>query len=100
MGERVVVLELSDRTFEEFFEDEFGVAIYVPAYEDRGTSKRHHLISFCLKEPASFVTLVLRTLADERHQLADNLAPPDDGLEKKFDARIAAIETRTDQPHT
>ena len=64
------VLDYSDRTFVEFFEDEFRVEIYVPAYQDRGSSKRHHLISFCLKESAGIVTRVLRTLADERHQLA------------------------------
>ena len=50
------VLDYSDRTFEEFFEDEFRIEIYVPAYQERGTSKRHHLIGFCLKEPSSIVT--------------------------------------------
>ena len=44
------VLDFSDRTFEEFFADEFQIDIYVPAYQERGRSKRNHLIGFCLNE--------------------------------------------------
>ena len=94
------VLDYSDRTFAEFFEDEFQVKIYVPDYQDRGTSKRHHLISFCLKEPASIVARVLRTLADERQLAAANHVSPQDGLQDPFEALVAAIETRADQPRT
>ena len=95
------VLDYSDRTFVEFFEDEFRVEIYVPAYHDRGNSKRHHLISFCLKESAGIVTRVLRTLADERRQLAAaSRAPPQDGLQDPFESLVAAIETRADKPRT
>ena len=95
------VLDYSDRTFEEFFEDEFRIEIFVPAYQDRGTSKRHHLISFCLKEPSSIVTRVLRALADERRRLAiAHNSPLQDGLQERFDELVAAIETRADQPRT
>ena len=95
------VLNFSDRTFEEFFEDEFRIDIYVPAYQERGNSKRHHLIGFCLKESPTLVARVLRSLADERQRLAANAAtPPDDGLENRFDALVTAIETRGDKPST
>lgn len=95
------VLDFSDRTFGEFFEDEFRIEIYVPAYQERGTSKRHHLISFCLKEPSSIVTRVLRSLADERRRLAAaHHFPPQDGLQESFEALVSAIETRADQPRT
>ena len=95
------VLDYSDRTFVELFEDEFRVEIYVPAYQDRGNSKRHHLISFCLKEPAGIVTRVLRTLADERRQLAAaSRVPPHDGLQSPFESLVAAIGTRADKPRT
>ena len=93
------VLDYSDRTFGEFFEDEFQVKIFVPDYQDRGSSKRHHLISFCLKEPASIVARVLRAIA-ERRQLAAIHVSPQDGLEEPFEALVAAIETRADQPCT
>ena len=95
------VLDYSDRTFAEFFKDEFQIEIYVPAYRERGTSKRYHLIGFCRKEPASIVTRVLRTLADERRRLAAaSHFPPQDGLQDPFEALVAAIETRADQPRT
>ena len=95
------VLDFSDRTFQEYFEDEFRVDIYDPAYQDRGSSKRHHLIAFCLKESPTFVARVLRALADKRRELATTSSmPPDDGLEDRFDALVTAIETRGDQPST
>ena len=82
------VLDYSDRTFGEFFEDEFRIEIYVPAYRDRGTSKRHHLISFCLKEPASIVARVLRTLADERHRLAAASDPTPSRADVEMTSRL------------
>lgn len=96
---RGYVLDYSDRTFEEFFEDEFQVKIYAPDYQDRGISKRNHLISFCLKEPASIVARVLRRLA-ERRKAAGSHVSPQDGLEEPFEALVAEIETRADQPCT
>ena len=93
------VLDFSDRTFQEFFEDEFRIDIYVPAYQERGGSKRHHLIAFCLSESPTIVARVLRELADERRRLIDDGAtPPHDGLEDRFDALVSAIETHNDRP--
>ena len=73
----------------------------MPAYQERGRSKRHHLIGFCLKESPTTVARVVRALADERRRLAAaSITPPDDGLEDPFDALITAIETRADRPST
>ena len=95
------VLDFSDRTFEEFFADEFQIDIYVPAYQERGRSKRNHLIGFCLNESPTIVARVLRALADERSRLVDDCAtPPDDALESRFDDLVTAIDTRGDRPST
>ena len=95
------VLDYSDRTFAEFFEDEFRVEIYNGQYEDRGGSKRHHLVAFCLKEPASIVIRVLGALLDERNRLKDVYPPgTDDNLEDRFASLIATIEAGADQPRT
>ncbi len=95
------VLRFSDNTYAEFFKDEFQIEIYDPVYQDRGPSKRNHLISFCLKEPAGIVARVLSMLADKRRQFADaSPAPPQDGLQDPFEALVAGIETRADQPLT
>jgi hypothetical protein len=40
------VLDFSDRTMREFFEDEFGIDIYSEKYRFNGTSKAKHLRAF------------------------------------------------------
>jgi hypothetical protein len=40
------VLDFSNRTFAEFFEDEFGINIYHEKYGSRGSSKANHLRAF------------------------------------------------------
>ncbi len=95
------VLDYSDKTFAEFFEDDFKVDIYNGQYQERGGSKRHHLISFCLKEPASIVTRLLRALLDERNRITQmSSQQPTDNLEDRFVGLIASIEAAADQPRT
>lgn len=95
------VLHYSDNTFAEFFKEEFQIEIYGQEYRDRGTSKRNHLISFCLREPAGIVAPVLRKLADERRRLAAaSHDQPQDELQDPFEALVVGIETQTDQPCT
>lgn len=95
------VIDFSDRTFSEFFEDEFRIDIDDALYLSRGGSKRHRLISFCLDAPAPLVTQVLRMLFEGRsaHAKARELTP-DDGLEAEFETLITSIETRGDEPRT
>jgi len=52
------VLKFSNRTFAEFFEDEFRIDIEDDRYFDSGDSKRNRLISFCLQEPEVIVVKV------------------------------------------
>lgn len=95
------VLDFSDRTFSEFFEDEFRVDIDDQVYHKRGSSKRHRLISFCLDAPAPLVAQVLRKLSSHRRARAnESWLAPEDGLEAEFEALIQTIETRGDEPRT
>ena len=98
---RGYVLDFSDRTFSEFFKDEFRVDIDDQVYSKRGSSKRNRLISFCLDAPAPLVTQVLRTLFSNRRAYANERGlAPEDGLEAEFEVLIEAIETRGDEPRT
>lgn len=56
------VLNFSDRTFAEFFEDEFGIEIYTEKYAFNGGSKAKHLRAFIEAEDAYNVSRVLRRL--------------------------------------
>jgi hypothetical protein len=40
------VLNFSDRTFSEFFDDEFGINIYDEKYRFNGSSKAKHMRAF------------------------------------------------------
>jgi len=60
------VLNFSDRTFAEFFEDEFGIIIYSDKYGYKGRSKARHVRAFIEIEDAYTVARVLRRLWDHR----------------------------------
>lgn len=62
------VLDFSNRTFAEFFEDEFGINIYNDKYQTRGTSKANHLRSLLDVEDGYLAGRVLRKLWDHRTQ--------------------------------
>jgi len=95
------VLDYSDRTFAEFFEDEFNIDIEENRFLNRGSSKRHRLLSFCLQEPATIVAKVLRALSDERLRIAQSEQNvPVDDLRDKFLQLIVRIETAADNPKT
>lgn len=56
------VLDFSDRTIAEFFEDEFGIDFEDKKYYANGTSKRNRLITFIKLEDAYTVAKVLRAI--------------------------------------
>lgn len=56
------VLNFSDRTMSEWFEDELRINIDDQRYKRRGTSKANRLRTFIEDEPASLVTRTLRAL--------------------------------------
>src|SRR3546814_18725095 len=64
------VLNFSDRTMAEFFEDEFGVDIYQEKYGFDGTSKAKPLRAFIETEDEYTVATVARTLWQHRENLS------------------------------
>lgn len=63
------VLNFSDRTMAEFFEDEFGIEIYQDKYAFNGSSKAKHLRAFIEVEDAYTVGRVARALWKHRASL-------------------------------
>src|SRR5680860_1101462 len=63
------VLNFSDRTISEFFEDEFGIEFDDPKYAVNGSSKRNRLTTFIAIEDAYTVAKILRALWDRREGL-------------------------------
>lgn len=87
------VLNFSDRTFAEFFEDEFRLDIDDPRYRTRGTSKANRLRSFIDQQDEYTVAKVLRRLWQHRESLpmlrdADNHA----AVKAPFSELLARIE--------
>lgn len=67
------VLDFSDRTMHEFFEDEFGVDIYSQENKANGTSKRSCLSTFLRLTDQKTALRVLRALWDRREGLLEAL---------------------------
>ena len=65
------VLNFSDRTFAEYFEDEFGIEIYSEKYAFNGRSKAKHLRAFVEVEDSHTVSRVLRSLWDYREKVTE-----------------------------
>lgn len=63
------VLDFSDRTMSEFFDEEFGVEIYDEQYTVNGSSKRNCLTTFLLISDTYLTLKVLRALWDRREGL-------------------------------
>lgn len=65
------VLDFSDSTMEEFFEDEFGIEIYAPENLENGSSKRNCLTTFLQRAGPQTALRVLRSLWDRREGLLE-----------------------------
>lgn len=63
------VLDFTDRTFAEFFEDELGIQIYNNKYSFNGSSKAKHLRAFVEVEDPYLVACTLRALWKYRESL-------------------------------
>lgn len=63
------MLDFSDRTISEFFEDEFGIDFDNPKYAANGTLKGNRLTTFIATEDAYTVAKILRALWDRREGL-------------------------------
>jgi hypothetical protein len=65
------VLDFSNRTLSEWFEDEFHIDIYADRYATRGQSKASRVRTFIDVEPAPLVARVLRALWKYRERMTD-----------------------------
>jgi hypothetical protein len=98
------VLNFSDRTMSEWFEDELQINIDDQRYKRRGTSKANRLRTFIEDEPAPLVARMLRTLWTYREGI--NFAPygatPDDSKRQrvKLFEVIDRIESGASTPAT
>jgi hypothetical protein len=89
------VLNFSNRTFAEFFEDEFGINIYQEKYEIRGSSKANHLRAFIEAEDGFLVGKVLRRLwqlREEEYVRADPARALAEAVQARFFAVVEQIE--------
>jgi len=95
------VLDFSNRTFSEFFEDEFGINVYQDKYQLRGGSKANVLRGFIDVEDGYLVGKALRKLYDYRTQAivsADPARALPEVLEKRFFDLIGRIESGVSPP--
>ena len=65
------VLDFSNTTFSEFFEDELAIEIYGGKYDFKGSSKANHLRAFVEVEGPQLVSRALRALWKYREDLPD-----------------------------
>lgn len=77
------VLDFSDRTFQQFFEDEFKVEISSPEYRTHGSSKRNCLTTFLTRTDHATAVRVLRALWERREGLLESLPTSDETLAAK-----------------
>jgi hypothetical protein len=95
------VLDFNDRTFQEFFDDEFGVAIYSEKYAFNGTSKAKRMRAFVTAEDENTVARVLRRFWEHRESVslyaqAENHEP----VKKRFFELMVKIEAGAAAPRT
>lgn len=93
------VLDFSNRTFEEYFYDEFNINIYDNRYAINGGSKAKHLRAFIELESSSVVLQVLKSLWKYRiqHPLCNNETIKEkDAIEKRFLQLLEEIENKSD----
>jgi hypothetical protein len=72
------VLDFSDRTMQEFFDDEFKVDIYSPENRANGSSKRNCLSTFLSSADSQTALRVLRALWERREGLLEALPSSDE----------------------
>ena len=97
------VLDFSDRTFSEFFTDEFGIDIEDHTYAVNGTSKRSRLTALLASADEHTVARVLRALWERREGLIARIdagvsPAEEEQIKKGFLDVIAKIETGSSIP--
>lgn len=95
------VLDFSNRTFAEFFEDEFGVNIYQEKYQGRGASKANRMRALIDAEDGFLVGKVLRKLWGYRVQSivsADPSRALPEAVQARFFDLVGRIEAGFSSP--
>jgi hypothetical protein len=92
------VLNFSDRTFAEFFDDQ-GITIYQERYGFNGTSKAKHMRAFLEVEDAFTVCRVMRQFWEHRESIPqyDNV-DPSGHLKTRFFALLDRLESGGEMP--
>jgi hypothetical protein len=93
------VLNFSDRTFAEFFEDQ-GITIYQEKYGINGTSKAKHMRAFIEVEDAFTVCRVLHGLWEHRESVPVYNNADQTGLKARFFAVLDQLESGGAIPRT
>ena len=92
------VLNFSDRTFAEFFDDQ-GITIYQEKYSFNGTSKAKHMRAFVEVEDAFTVCRVLRELWEHRESIPHyQRADSSSQLKAGFFAMLDRLESGGEVP--
>jgi Abortive infection C-terminus len=94
------VLNFSDRTFAEFFDDH-GITIYQEKYDFNGSSKAKHMRAFIQVEDAFTAGRVLREMWEHRESIPQYQKVDSDGrLKARFFALLSRIEIGSEAPRT
>lgn len=88
------VLDFSNRTLSDWFEDEFNIDIYADSYASRGDSKANRVRSFVDVEPAPLVARMLRALWKYRERMADYNA----GTEARDKEQLFEVIAKLEDP--
>ena len=96
------VLDFSNFTMAEFFEDEFGIKIYQEKYSFNGTSKAKHLRAFIEVEDEYIVAKVVRALWKYRETLPlyQSTSSENEALKMRFFDLVSRIEGGGAVPRT
>ncbi len=98
------VLDFSDRTIAEFFEDEFRIDIDDPKFSENGTSKRNRLTTLITLADGATGASILRALWERREGLLSRRVgvqePQFDISKEDFLKLIGYVETGTDVINT
>ncbi len=87
------VLDFSDNTMREFFDDEFRIEIYQEKYRFNGTSKAKHMRAFIEVEDGYTVVRVLRRLWEYRETIPNLMQIEDiQGIKKRFTDLMIKME--------
>ncbi len=87
------VLDFSNQTFSDFFEDEFGIDIYNDLYSEGGTSKAKRLRFYLRQAPTDSIVKILLALWEYKESIIrrNDLKQTDEGVKEEFFSLIKRL---------